>query len=255
MMTETTTNRSPLRLSQAELAERERQANDPAAFQRLTPEEQSALVDWIRAVLAPAKTVFRRTSYGMKHDFAREPDGFYIYNGAFKGAMLAAGFRPVDRNEVNWRFRVKPSHPLCRREQLERRMFGRKWLVRDRWREKGYAVLEATAQQRVMEHSRECWTEQRTKVLVLRARSTAQVILDMAPAGCRLPRAAVEAVLAVFEEYDPEGRHSIVMNDQFAVIRRVPVWKAEDVAAVLVKIAAECRPETEIKTATGELSQ
>jgi len=244
-----------MRLSQADVAERERQANDPAAFQRLTPEEQSALVDWIRAVLAPAKTVFRRNSYGMKHDFAREPDGFYIYNGAFKGAMLAAGFRPVDRDQVNWRFRVKPSHPLCRWEQVQRRMFGRKWLVRDRWREKGYAVLEATAQQRIMMHSRECWDERRATVLVLRARATAQVILDMAPAGYRLPRAAVEGVLSVFEEFDPEGRRSEVINEQFAVIRRVPVWKAEDVAASLVKIPAECRPETEIKTATGELSQ
>jgi|GEM_PF-877843 len=254
-MNETATTRAPLRLSQADIAERERQANDPAAFQRLTPEEQSALVDWIRAVLAPAKTVFRRNSYGMKHDFAREPDGFYIYNGAFKGAMLAAGFRPVDREEVNWRFRVKPSHPLCRREQVQRRMFGREWLVRDRWREKGYAVIEATAQQRVMEHSRECWTERRTKVLVLRARSTAQVILDMAPAGYRLPRPAVEAVLSVFEEFDPEGRRSVVINEQFAVIRRVPVWKAEDVATALVKIAADCRPEPEIVPATGEFPQ
>jgi hypothetical protein len=255
MMTETATDRFPQRLTREEVAERERQANDPAAFQRLTPEEQSALVDWIRAVLAPAKTVFRRNSYGMKHDFAREPDGFYIYNGAFKGAMLAAGFRPVDKEEVNWRFRVKPAHPLCRREQVERRMFGRKWLVRDRWREKGYAVLEATARQRVMEHSRECWAERRTKVLVLRARSTAQVILDMAPAGCRLPRAAVEAVLAVFEEYDPQVRRSAVMNEQFAVIRRVPAWRAEEVAAALVKIAADCRPEPEIVPATGESPQ
>jgi hypothetical protein len=244
-----------MRLSHAEVAERERQANDPATFQRLTPEEQSALVDWIRAVLAPAKTVFRRNSYGMKHDFAREPDGFYIYNGAFKGAMLAAGFHPVDRDEVNWRFRVKPSHPLCRWEQVQRRMYGRSWLVRDRWREKGYAVLEAAAQQRIMVHSRECWDERRTKVLVLRARSMAQVILDMAPSGYRLPQTAVEAVLSVFEEFDPKGLRSVVINEQFAVIRRVPVWKAEDVAAALVKIAAECRPETETQTATGELPQ
>ncbi|MBE0660332.1 MAG: hypothetical protein IH602_21745 [Bryobacteraceae bacterium] len=227
-----------------ELAEMDWAANDPAAFQRLTPQEQSALVDWIRAVLAPAKTVFRRTSYGMKHDFEREPDGFYIYNGAFKGAMLAAGFDPVDASELNWCFRVKPSHPLCRWEQVQRRQLGRKWLVRDRWREKGYAVIETTARQRIMVHSRECWAERRPKVVVLRARSTAQVILDMGPAGCRLTRVAVAALLAVFEEYDPEGRRSVVMNGQSAVIRRVPVWKAEEVAVALVKIADGCRSRT-----------
>ena len=81
------------------MAERDWEANDPGGFQKLEPEQQSALVDWIRAVLVPANTVFRRNSYGMKHDFDREPDGFYVYNGAFKGAMLAAGFLPVDEGE------------------------------------------------------------------------------------------------------------------------------------------------------------
>lgn len=235
-----------------ELAESDWAANDPAAFQRLTPQEQSALVDWIRAVLAPAKTVFRRTSYGMKHDFEREPDGFYIYNGAFKGAMLAAGFDPVEASELNWRFRVKPSHPLCRWEQVQRRQFGRKWLVRDRWRDKGYAVLETTARPRIMVHSRECWAERRPKVVVLRARSTAQAILDMAPTGCRLTRAAVAAVLSVFAEFDPQGRRSVVINEQSAVIRRVPVWNAEEVAVALVKIADGCRPETDSVAAICE---
>jgi hypothetical protein len=205
-------------------------------------------------VLAPAKTVFRRNSYGMKHDFAREPDGFYVYNGAFKGGMLAAGFRPVDRDEVNWRFRVKPSHPLCRWDQVQRRLFGRGWLVRDRWREKGYAVLDAAARQRITAHSQECWAERRPKVLVLRARTHAQVILDTSPAGYRLTRAAVEAVLAVFEEFDTKGRHSIIINEQFAEIRRLPVWKAEEVAAALLRIAADCKPEAEILPATGALT-
>jgi hypothetical protein len=57
------------------LAERDWAANDPTGFQKLEPEQQTALVDWIRNVLAPAKGIFRRNSYGMKHDFAREPDG------------------------------------------------------------------------------------------------------------------------------------------------------------------------------------
>ena len=75
-----------------ELAERDWEANDPAGFQKLEPEQQTALVDWIRAVLVPAKTVFRRNSYGMKHDFDREPDGFYVKNGAFKAPCWRLAF-------------------------------------------------------------------------------------------------------------------------------------------------------------------
>jgi hypothetical protein len=136
---------------------------------------------------------------------------------------------------------------------VHRRLFGRGWLVRDRWREKGYAVLEAAARQRIMAHSRECWAVRRPKVLVLRARTHAQVILDTSPAGYRLTRAAVDAVMAVFEEFDAKGRHSIIINEQFAEIRRVPAWKAEEVAAMLVRIAADCKPEPAIRSATGAL--
>ena len=224
-----------------ELAEKDWEANDPDGFQKLEPEQQSALVDWIRAVLVPAKTVFRRNSYGMKHDFDREPDGFYVYNGAFKGAMLAAGFLPVDEGELNWRFRVKPAQELARWEQRLRGVYGRGWLVRNRWREKGYEVLQGTQHLRTLEHRRECWREHRPNVAVIRTRHLAQISLDMEPARYRLTREAVAAVLAMFAEFDPKGQHSYVINEQVAVIRRVPVYRAEEVAAALVKIALGCR--------------
>jgi len=105
-------------------------ANDPSRFYDLDLHEQSSLVEWIKDVLAPAKNKFRRSSYSMKHDFQREPDGFYIYNGAFKGAMLAAGFDPVDAKIMNWYFRVKPLRPLRRTEKRDRGLFGPGWLVR-----------------------------------------------------------------------------------------------------------------------------
>lgn len=224
-----------------ELAERDWEANDPAAFHKLEPEQQTTLVDWIRAVLVPTKTVFRRNSYGMKHDFDREPDGFYVKNGAFKGAILAAGFQPVDESDLNWRFRVKPAHELARWEQRQRGVYGRGWLVRNRWREKGYEVFEGTQWLRAQEHSRAYRREHRPKVVVIRTRHLAQIRLDMEPAGYRLTREAVTAVLTVFAEFDPKGQHSCVINDQLAVIRRVPVWRAEDVAAALVKIALGSR--------------
>ena len=105
--------------------------NDPAEFEKLEPARKEALLDWIRAVLVPAKTVFRRSSYGMKRDFAKEREGFYIYNGEFKGAMLAAGFEPVKPDELNWHFRVKPRRPLTVRQKRKLRVVGRGWLVRD----------------------------------------------------------------------------------------------------------------------------
>ena len=74
-------------------------------------------------------------SYCMKHDFEHEPYGFYIRNGAFQGAMLAAGFCPVDERELNWRFRVKPTRELDSREKAELQLVGRGWLRRERWRE------------------------------------------------------------------------------------------------------------------------
>ncbi len=225
------------------LAERDWEANDPAGFRKLETEQRNVLVDWIRAVLVPAKSIFRRNSYGMKHDFGREPDGFYVKNGAFKAAMLAAGFRPVDEHELNWRFRVKPACELSRWEQAQRRLYGRGWLVRNRWREKGYEILQGTQRHRAQEHSQACWQEQRPKVAVLRAKHSAQVTLDTEPAGYRLTRQAVGAVLAIFEEFDPKGRNSYVANEKLAVIRGVPVWRAEEVAAALVKIAESCRPQ------------
>jgi hypothetical protein len=113
-----------------ELLEHEHRCDDPARFQDLGVSQQSALVDWIRDVLVPAKRVFGPTSYGMKHCFEREPDGFYVYNGAFKGAMIAAGFKPVDAFELNWRFRVKPLWPLTQDERRQRGLIGRGWLIR-----------------------------------------------------------------------------------------------------------------------------
>lgn len=219
-----------------ELAENARAANSPEDFERLEPGQQVALVDWIRSVLVPATTVFRRTSYGMKHDFDHEPDGFYVRNGAFKGAMVAAGFRPVDEGDLNWRFRVKPAKPLARWQQDQMKLYGRGWLVRDRWREKGYLVIEAAQHLRSLEHYRECRAEQRPQIIVLKGKYLAEINLDTEPAGYQLTQEAVAAVTAVFAGFDSEGRYSHIVNKQHAIIRRVPGHRADDVAAALVQI-------------------
>jgi hypothetical protein len=85
-------------------------------YAALSPDEQRRLLDWIAANLGPAKTPWRgRTSYGLKHDYsyamqqAYPGQGtFYVTNGQFKGAMLAAGYVPVDPAEQNWRFCARP---------------------------------------------------------------------------------------------------------------------------------------------------
>lgn len=80
--------------------------NQPEAFDYLTPGEQKHLTDWIKENLQPIKTFnLRHTSYGLKHVFERN-GGFYIGNGAFKGAMLKCGFRVKDRSALNWVFNV-----------------------------------------------------------------------------------------------------------------------------------------------------
>ena len=79
----------------------------PEAYERLAPAEQVPLLEWIRLAVKPAKTIGPGTSYGIKHDY--EKVGFYITNGQFKGAMLAAGYAPVNPNELNWEFRIRPT--------------------------------------------------------------------------------------------------------------------------------------------------
>lgn len=106
-------------------------ANDIRCWEQLSTDQRGALLGWIWDVLVPACRVFHRTSYGMKHDFEREPGGFYVTNGMFKGAMLAAGFRPVDASEINWRFRVRPVHELHEHEKQLMRVIGCGWLTRD----------------------------------------------------------------------------------------------------------------------------
>lgn len=81
--------------------------NNPLDFTKLPDNEKITLVNWIVAFFKPIKTVNNRhSSYGLKHVFEHAPLGFYVNNGAFKGAMLIAGFEPVDPNELNWRFKI-----------------------------------------------------------------------------------------------------------------------------------------------------
>jgi len=93
---------------------------DPDTFRNgkeqynLTKDEQETLLRWIQNNFTLAPTVWRKeTSYTLKHVFERCSVGFYVTNGHFKGAMLAAGFSPANPSEKNWHFRIRyvKSHP------------------------------------------------------------------------------------------------------------------------------------------------
>ena len=80
----------------------------PEEYEKLSPAEQAALLEWIRLAIKPAKTPVVETSYGIKHDF-EYATRLYVSNGQFKGAMLAEGYAPVNPGEQNWRFRIRPT--------------------------------------------------------------------------------------------------------------------------------------------------
>jgi hypothetical protein len=101
------TNRKRNRSPYKEYAMTMHPEDRPEAYEKLAPAEQAALLEWTRLAIKPAKTIAPNTSYGIKHDF--ESVGFYISYGQLKGAMLTAGYAPVDPDELNWEFRIRPT--------------------------------------------------------------------------------------------------------------------------------------------------
>jgi hypothetical protein len=79
--------------------------NSVERYEELTFEEKTILATWIAANLRYVRTGHSYSSYGLKHVFSDSEKGFYICNGQFKGAMLAAGFQP-DVEGINWGFRL-----------------------------------------------------------------------------------------------------------------------------------------------------
>lgn len=79
------------------------------SFQELTLIEQEQLISWCNSSFKKIQRINRgHTSYGLKHKFEHSKDGFYITNGAFKKAMLEAGFdyKPSHSVDKNWCFNV-----------------------------------------------------------------------------------------------------------------------------------------------------
>lgn len=83
-----------------------REKDSPAEFYALPRPRRAALLAWIARAMKPAASFGRHTSYAIKH--CAEEDLGYVSNGEFKGAMLAAGYEPKDRDDRNWTFKVRP---------------------------------------------------------------------------------------------------------------------------------------------------
>ncbi len=105
----------------AERAEANEGSNSSGSYNTLSPAQQAALHAWVGHAIRPGTgrtSAGRMSSYGLKHCFERSPGGFYLTNGAFKGAMLAAGYEPRDSTALNWQFRIEPRCPRRRRQQF-----------------------------------------------------------------------------------------------------------------------------------------
>lgn len=64
------------------------------------------VMEWIRGNVRRSGRILQgRTSYGLKH-LLESDVGIYLTNNEFKDAMLLAGFKPVNPNELNWRYRI-----------------------------------------------------------------------------------------------------------------------------------------------------
>ncbi|SHH87003.1 hypothetical protein [Desulfosporosinus lacus] len=80
--------------------------DNPSIYNELPHEVKDVLDAWIFANILPGKrTSTRRSVYGLKTDFQRAT-GIYLYSGAFAGAMVKAGYRPMNPSNPSGRFNV-----------------------------------------------------------------------------------------------------------------------------------------------------
>ena len=69
-------------------------------------EEIDTVMGWIAESITPRKTPLDgHTSYGIKHLLEHDTQ-IYLTNNEFKDAMLQAGYKPVNPNELNWHYRI-----------------------------------------------------------------------------------------------------------------------------------------------------
>lgn len=83
---------------------------DPEQYHKVPEETRKRAKEWILNNIRPYRMTNSRTSYGIKH-ILQHDTGIYLTDGEFKGAMLAAGYAPINPDEDEWRFRVQVRIP------------------------------------------------------------------------------------------------------------------------------------------------
>jgi hypothetical protein len=86
--------------------------NDPYAFNALPVAVRLRLLCYCLARFEPARRADRRGSYQLKHECERLT-GLYSTNGQFAGALLCAGFTPIDAPGPTLQFRVRRRRLPC----------------------------------------------------------------------------------------------------------------------------------------------
>jgi hypothetical protein len=78
----------------------------------LSDVEKETIYNWIMQNIIPEKTPNKNyTSYALKNLFEESQDGFFITNKQFKEAMVRCNFVPVNKNKLNWEFRISLKAP------------------------------------------------------------------------------------------------------------------------------------------------
>lgn len=100
--------------------------SNPANFCNLPNDVQVQLVKWVEVFSNPLKNWNSKvSSYGLKHqaeDFGLI-DVSYVSNEQLKGAMLLAGYKPKDPNELNWKFKASWKLPKYKQNKLRKYWF------------------------------------------------------------------------------------------------------------------------------------
>ena len=80
---------------------------DKGLITDLSIEDQVQVFDWIKKHIEPSvKVNHNYTSYSLKHGLENMTK-IYLTNNQFKDAMWLSGYRPVNKNELNWEYRIK----------------------------------------------------------------------------------------------------------------------------------------------------
>lgn len=88
----------------------ENQADSMANFEtEISKEQQEKLCNWINNNFVESDSWYNVTSYGLKHIFAEDKDGFYVTNGCFKGAMWFMDIMPKDKFAQNHEYKIELS--------------------------------------------------------------------------------------------------------------------------------------------------